>query len=79
MVVIEVLPFLELVVEHLGVVDHDPIDDPRKLLGIERFTKTYWTNGPTPGCTTPTPNAAVPSPAGCASMITADHTPHSTA
>jgi hypothetical protein len=50
---------LKLVVEDLGVVDHHPIEHPVELLGIEQFNKTYWTNGPTPGCTTPTPNAAV--------------------
>jgi hypothetical protein len=31
------------------------------------------------GCIAPTPSAAVPSPGGCASTITGDHTPHSTA
>jgi hypothetical protein len=31
------------------------------------------------GCIAPTPSAAVPSPGGCASTITGDHTPRSTA
>jgi len=35
MVVIEVLPFLELVVEHLGVVDHHPLQHLVELLGVE--------------------------------------------
>jgi hypothetical protein len=35
MVVVEVLPFLELVVEHLGVVDHDPLEEAVELLGVD--------------------------------------------
>jgi hypothetical protein len=35
MVVVEVLPFLELVVEDLGVVDHHPLEHPVELLGVD--------------------------------------------
>jgi hypothetical protein len=35
MVVVEVLPFLELVVEELGVVDHDSLEHPVELLGVD--------------------------------------------
>jgi hypothetical protein len=35
MVVVEVLPFLELVVEDLGVVDHDPLQEAVELLGVD--------------------------------------------
>jgi hypothetical protein len=35
MVVVEVLPLSELVVEHLGVVDHDPLEEPVELLGVD--------------------------------------------
>jgi hypothetical protein len=35
MVVVEILPLLELVVEHLGVVDHDPLEEPVELLGVD--------------------------------------------
>src|SRR5918995_124869 len=35
MVVVEVFPFLELVVEHLGVVDNDPLEEPVELLGVD--------------------------------------------
>jgi hypothetical protein len=35
MVVVEVLPFLELVVEELGVVDHDTLEEPGELLGVD--------------------------------------------
>ena len=35
MVVVEVLPFLELVVEHLGVVDHHAVQEAVELLGID--------------------------------------------
>jgi hypothetical protein len=33
--VVEVLPFLELVVEELGVVDHDAFEHSVELLGID--------------------------------------------
>ena len=35
MVVAEVFPFLELVVEDLGVVDHHPLEEPVELLGVD--------------------------------------------
>lgn len=35
MVVVEVLPLPELVVEHLSVVDHDPVEHPIELLVID--------------------------------------------
>ena len=35
MVVVEVLPFVELVVEELGVVDHDPVQEAVELLGVD--------------------------------------------
>ena len=35
MVVVEVLPLLELVVEDLGVVDHDPVQEAVELFGID--------------------------------------------
>jgi hypothetical protein len=34
-VVVEVLPFAELVVEHLGVVDHHPVQQAVELLGVD--------------------------------------------
>ena len=34
-VVVEVFPFLEFVVEHLGVVDHDPLEESVELLGVD--------------------------------------------
>ena len=34
-VVVEVLPLAELVVEHLGVVDHDPLEQAVELLGVD--------------------------------------------
>jgi hypothetical protein len=34
-VVVEVLPFLELVVEDLGVVDHDSLEHPVELFGVD--------------------------------------------
>jgi hypothetical protein len=34
-VVVEVLPFLELVVEHLGVVDHHAVQKLVELLGVD--------------------------------------------
>jgi transposase InsO family protein len=46
---------------------------------VERFNRTLLEEWPMPGCITPTPSAAGPSPAGCGSTITADHTPRSTA
>jgi hypothetical protein len=33
--VVEILPFLELVVEELGVVDDDPVEHSVELLGID--------------------------------------------
>jgi transposase len=42
-------------------------------------TAPCWRSGPTPGCIPAMPNAAEPSPAGCGSTITSDHTPRSTA
>jgi hypothetical protein len=42
-------------------------------------TAPCWRSGPTPGCTAATPNAAGPWLGGCASTITGDHTPRSTA
>jgi hypothetical protein len=35
MVVVEVFPLLELVVEDLGVVDHDPLEHPAELLSVD--------------------------------------------
>ena len=35
MVVVEVFPFLELVVEDLGVVDHHALEEPVELLGVD--------------------------------------------
>jgi hypothetical protein len=35
MVVVEVLPLAELVVEDLGVVDHDAVEQPVELLGVD--------------------------------------------
>ena len=35
MVVVEVFPFLELVVEHLGVVDDHAVQEPVELLGVD--------------------------------------------
>ena len=35
MVVVEVLPFGELVVEQLGVVDHDAVQEAVELLGVD--------------------------------------------
>jgi transposase InsO family protein len=46
---------------------------------VERFNRTLLRSGPTPGCTAPMTSAAAPSPAGCGSTITGDHTPRSTA
>jgi transposase InsO family protein len=46
---------------------------------VERFNKTLWMSGPMGGCTAATPNVAAPSPGGCGSTITDDHTPRSTA
>ena len=46
---------------------------------VERFNRTCWRSGPTPGCTAPTPSAARPSPDGCGSTITSDHIPRLTA
>jgi transposase InsO family protein len=46
---------------------------------VERFTAPCLRSGPMPGCIAPTPSAAGPSPVGCASTITSDHTPRSTA
>jgi transposase len=40
---------------------------PRPMARSSGSTRPCWTSGPTGGCTTPTPNAAGPSPAGCAS------------
>jgi len=34
-VVAEVLPLFELVVEDLGVVDHHPLEHPVELLGVD--------------------------------------------
>jgi hypothetical protein len=34
-VVVEVLPLAQLVVEELGVVDHDPVQEPVELLGVD--------------------------------------------
>ncbi len=34
-VVVEVLPLLEPVVEQLGVVDHDALEHPVELLGVD--------------------------------------------
>jgi hypothetical protein len=34
-VVVEVLPFPQLVVEHLGVVDHHPVQQLVELLGVD--------------------------------------------
>src|SRR5829696_9720123 len=34
-VVVEVFPLLELVVEELGVVDHDPVQQAVELLGVD--------------------------------------------
>jgi len=42
-------------------------------------TRPCWRSGPMGGCLGPTANAAAPSPGGCASTITGDHTPRSTA
>jgi hypothetical protein len=33
--VVEVFPFLELLVEEAGVVDHDAIEEPVELLGVD--------------------------------------------
>ena len=46
---------------------------------VERFNRTCWRSGPMPGCSTPMTSAAAPSPGGCGSTITGDHTPRSTA
>jgi hypothetical protein len=35
MVVVVVLPFLELVVEHLGVVEDDSVEEVVELLGVD--------------------------------------------
>jgi hypothetical protein len=35
MVVVEGFPFLELVVEDLGVVDHDAVEQAVELLGVD--------------------------------------------
>ena len=34
-VVVEVLPLAELVVEDLGVINHDPVQEPVELLGVD--------------------------------------------
>ena len=34
-VVVEVLPLAQLVVEHLGIVDHHPLQQPVELLGVD--------------------------------------------
>jgi hypothetical protein len=34
-VVVEVLPLAELVVEELGVVDHDPVQEAVELFGVD--------------------------------------------
>jgi transposase InsO family protein len=46
---------------------------------VERFNKTLLDEWPMRGSIAPTANAAAPSPVGCASTITGDHTPRSTA
>ena len=46
---------------------------------VERCNPTLLEEWATPGCTAPTPSAAGPSPGGCGSTITGDHTPRSTA
>jgi transposase-like protein len=52
---------------------------PRPTARSSGSTAPCWTNGPMRGCITPMPSAAGPSPGGCGSTITADHTPRSTA
>jgi transposase InsO family protein len=46
---------------------------------VERFHRTLLEEWPMGGWTAPTPSAAAPSPGGCGSTITGDHTPRSTA
>jgi hypothetical protein len=48
--VVEVFPLLELVVEELGVVDHDAVEHPVELLGIDAvgaldFAVRAWCSG----------------------------------
>jgi transposase len=52
---------------------------PRPTARWSGSTAPSWRSGPTPGCITPTTSAAAPSPGGCGSTISGDHTPRSTA
>ena len=52
---------------------------PRPMARSSGSTAPCWRSGLPPGCPAPTPSAAEPSPAGCGSTITGDHTPRSTA
>ena len=42
MVVAEVLPLGELVVEQLGVIDHDAVQQPVELLGVDPVTRSTF-------------------------------------
>jgi hypothetical protein len=42
MVVVEVLPPGELVVEQLGVFDHHAVEHPVELLGVDAVTALYF-------------------------------------
>jgi hypothetical protein len=48
MVVVEVLPFLELVVEQVGVVDDDAVEEPVELLGVDTVGAFHF--AVEPGC-----------------------------
>jgi hypothetical protein len=52
---------------------------PRPMARSSGSTRPCWMSGPMSGCIAPTTSAAAPSPGGCASTITSDHTPRSTA
>ena len=41
-VVVEVFPFLELVVEELGVVDDDPVEHPVELFGVDAVGSLHF-------------------------------------
>jgi transposase len=52
---------------------------PRPMARSSGSTAPCWRSGLPPGCPAPMRSAAEPSPAGCGSTITGDHTPRSTA
>jgi transposase len=56
-----------------------PLDHRSSTARSSASTRPCWRNGPMCGCIAPIPSGAAPSPAGCVSTITGDHTPRSTA